>query len=128
MKRNVLIGIVVVVVLAVAGFFIVTGSKYNNTSTTPTTQAPSGQNAATPASNTVTIQNFAFNPASLTVKQGTKVTWGNKDSVDHTVVFAGFNSQNISTNGTFEHVFGAKGTFTYHCSIHPNMTGTITVE
>src|SRR4029077_15425544 len=57
-------------------------------STTTTTRAPaasSGTSAKSSAANSVTIQGRAFEPASLTVKLGTQVTWTNRDEVEHTV-------------------------------------------
>jgi plastocyanin len=79
----------------------------------------------------VTIAGFAFKPATLTIKVGTKVTWTNTDSTAHTVTFDDSSitgSGNIPTGATFDNTFSAAGTFTYHCRIHPAMTGTITVS
>lgn len=89
--------------------------------------APSGSGAA------VTIQNFAFSPATLTVKPGTTVTWTNQDSASHTVVSAdgapaAFQSGTLATGSTYQFTFATAGTYPYHCSIHPSMTGTIVVQ
>ena len=80
--------------------------------------------------NSVTLQNFAFSPATLTVKVGTTVTWTNKDGTTHTVTSDSgvFNSGNLSPNATFSYTFNNTGTFTYHCSIHTYMTGTVIVQ
>lgn len=77
----------------------------------------------------VTIQNFAFNQKSITVKKGTKVVWTNKDGMGHTVAQDNGSpiSPVISTNGTYSYTFNSVGTFPYHCSTHPNMTGTVVV-
>jgi plastocyanin len=82
------------------------------------------------SANAVTIINFAFSPATLTIKAGTSVTWTNKDSVAHTVVSDSgiFSSGSLATNATYSYTFKTAGTFTYKCSIHPSMTGTITVQ
>jgi plastocyanin/glucose/arabinose dehydrogenase len=80
----------------------------------------------------VTIQNFAFQPSSLTVTPGTTVTWTNKDNVDHTATSQSgpesFDSKNIPQGGTFSFTFNQEGTYNYICTIHPFMTGTITVS
>ncbi len=82
------------------------------------------------SSTNVSISNFSFDPASVTIKVGQSVTWTNKDSAAHTVASdAGdWTSQDIAQNQTFSHTFDQAGTFTYHCSIHPNMKGTIVVN
>jgi amicyanin len=83
--------------------------------------------------NAIAISNFAFSPATLTVRVGTTVTWTNKDSVPHTVVSdAGssvpFTSPSLATGSSFPFTFTQAGTYTYHCSIHPSMKGTVVVE
>ncbi len=77
----------------------------------------------------VTIQNFAFSPATLEVKIGTTITWKNMDSAPHTVSAddGSFDSGTLNTGDTFSFTFNEAGTFTYHCNIHPDMTATITV-
>jgi plastocyanin len=82
-----------------------------------------------PATHAVTIQNFSFNPASITIKKGDTVVWTNKDPMGHTVTGnnGGPASQTISTNGTYSFTFNDVGTFGYHCSIHPSMKGTVVV-
>jgi plastocyanin len=78
----------------------------------------------------VEIQSFAFSPATLTVKRGTTVIWTQMDSTPHTIMSdAGiFKSAELSKGQTYSNLFKDAGTFTYHCSIHPSMTGTIVVE
>ncbi|MFL5680937.1 MAG: cupredoxin family copper-binding protein [Chloroflexota bacterium] len=77
----------------------------------------------------VDIKGFAFNPATLSAKVGDAVTWTNQDSVPHTVTFddKSADSGNLAQGATFNHTFDKAGTFAYHCSIHPQMTGTVTV-
>jgi plastocyanin len=95
----------------------------------PSEAAPSEAPAAG-GGDAVTIQNFAFGPASLSVAAGTTVTWTNSDSAPHTATGddGSFDSSNIAPGATFSHAFETAGTFAYHCSLHPNMTGTIEVE
>jgi plastocyanin len=93
--------------------------------------APSAaESAAAGGGQSVDIKNFAFSPSTLTAKVGDKVTWKNSDSADHTVTFddGSVDSNNIANNATFEHTFSAAGTFAYHCKIHTNMKGTVTVS
>jgi hypothetical protein len=78
----------------------------------------------------VTIVDFEFTPATTTIRQHEAVTWRNDGSAAHTVTAddASFDSGELSTSDAFAHVFDVAGTFTYHCSIHPQMTGTVVVE
>jgi plastocyanin len=82
--------------------------------------------------NTVTIDNFAFGPAVMTVAVGTKVTWTNRDDEPHTVVSAddprAFKSGALDTGDGFSFTFDKPGTYRYFCSIHPHMTGTVEVK
>ncbi len=93
------------------------------------------KNQQIPAENEVFIENFAFNPASDTVPPGTTVRWINKDAVTH-VIMSGipahpdslFESGDLAQNDTFEYIFDSTGVFPYYCTIHPSMTGVITVR
>lgn len=77
----------------------------------------------------VTIDNFTFEPAQLTIKVGTTVTWKNRDDIPHTVVSAGkFRSKTLDTDDSFSFTFTSAGEYKYFCSLHPHMTGMITVE
>ena len=77
----------------------------------------------------VMIDNFTFEPAQLTVKVGTMVTWKNRDDIPHTIVSAGkFRSKTLDTDDSYSFTFTAAGDYKYFCSLHPHMTGTIKVE
>jgi len=78
----------------------------------------------------ITIENFAFSPASITVAPGTTVTWTNRDSAGHTVTAddGTFDSKRLSNGSSFSETFTTAGTYTYHCAIHPSMTATIVVQ
>jgi plastocyanin len=85
--------------------------------------------SARAADTMVTIDNFTFEPAQLTVKVGTTVTWKNRDDIPHTVVSAGkFRSKAMDTDDSYSFTFTAAGDYTYFCSLHPHMTGSIKVE
>ncbi len=93
----------------------------------PPTAAPTI--TATPALSGVSISNFSFQPQSLQVKVGSTVTWTNNDSTAHTVTSdtGVFDSGTLAVGSTFAFTFTQPGTYTYHCNIHPSMTGTIVV-
>ncbi len=78
----------------------------------------------------VKIDNFAFTPAKLTVPAGTQVTWTNRDDIPHTVVSddKSIKSKALDTDEKFTFTFTKPGTYSYFCSIHPKMQGTIVVE
>jgi plastocyanin len=84
-------------------------------------------NAVTAAS--VSIKNMAFNPGSVSVTTGATITWSNNDTTIHTVTAddGSFNSGNIAIGATYTRVFSTAGTFSYHCTIHPEMTGKVVV-
>ncbi|VXC74681.1 Blue (Type 1) copper domain protein [Burkholderia sp. 8Y] len=88
------------------------------------------QQLAAVASPTITIDNFAFSQPTLTVPVGTKITWINRDDMLHTVVdeAKSFKSDPLDSGDSFSHVFDQPGTYTYFCSLHPHMTGTIVVR
>ena len=77
----------------------------------------------------VAIDNFTFNPPQVKVKAGTKVTWTNRDDIPHTVTDPpAFRSKALDSEQSFSFTFTTPGTYTYFCSLHPHMTGTIVVE
>ncbi len=78
----------------------------------------------------VTINNFQFAPATLTVPAGTTVTWINHDEDTHTVTAANrlFSSQGLDPGQSFTHTFTTPGTYSYYCAIHPHMTATVIVK
>ena len=77
----------------------------------------------------VSIVDFSFNPGTATAKVGEKITWTNSGATAHTVTFdeGSVKSDTLNPGDVFEHTFDAAGTFTYKCSIHPAMTGTVEV-
>jgi plastocyanin len=83
----------------------------------------------TPKQVAVTIASFAFAPASKSISKGDTVTWTNNDSSPHTVTAAdgSFNSGNMAPGATFSHTFTSAGTFSYVCSYHSGMQGSIVV-
>ena len=75
-------------------------------------------------------QAWTYDPNDLTVDAGTTITWTNTGAVAHTVTAddgASFDSGNVDPQATFSLSLTSPGTFTYHCSYHPWMTGSITI-
>ncbi|HVY59888.1 MAG TPA: cupredoxin family copper-binding protein [Xanthobacteraceae bacterium] len=86
--------------------------------------------SARAADPTVKIDNFTFEPQTVTVKAGTTVSWRNDDDIPHTVTSAtrAFKSKALDTGDTFAFTFTTPGTYEYFCSLHPHMKATIVVE
>lgn len=147
---KVLIGIVAVaVVLGVGGFIVMNkddseSSQSTNSpsqsqqtenmpdmNTSSTEQSTADGSAAKETSNIV-MSNLAFSPSKITVKKGTTVTWTNNDDVQHdinpdepTQEFK--KSALFGKGGTYSVKFDTAGTYSYHCTPHPFMKGTIEV-
>ena len=83
-----------------------------------------------PGPNQIVMGNFSFQPGTLTIKAGTKVTWINRDDVPHTAVDTDkrFNSKTLDTDDQFSFTFKEPGTYNYFCALHPKMTGQIIVK
>lgn len=116
--------------MIIAGLAVVVscgGSTATTTTTPPQTSPPT---TGPGGSFEITIQGEAFSPATINVAAGTTVIWMNRDPVAHTVtsdtdVFA---SGTLSQGDSFSFIFTESGVYPYHCTIHPNMRGTVTVE
>ena len=82
------------------------------------------------ADHAVAISGSSFSPHEVTVTVGDTVTWTNSDQISHTATADGgsFDTGALSNTESGTVTFSTAGAFPYHCSIHPNMTGTITVE
>jgi plastocyanin len=130
--------------VAAAGLVLVLGACAEDTEVDP----PPGQDlggeqaaleeeeqAATPGAVPVEVVNFGYDPQQLTVAPRTTVTWTNQDPSPHTVTAGepgdaeGDVDEALDPDGGSASVtFDEEGTFVYHCSLHPNMTGEIVVE
>jgi plastocyanin len=79
----------------------------------------------------VVIANLAFSPAVIHVAVGQTVTWRFADGVPHTVTSDATSPQRFASSelvsGTFPVKFPAAGTFSYHCTVHAKMHGTVVV-
>lgn len=92
--------------------------------------ARAGTSNASTNPNEVVIANFSFEPATLTVKAGTTVTWVNQDDEPHTATATDkrFNSKTLDNGDRFSQEFNAPGVYNYYCALHPKMTGKIIVK
>ena len=152
MKKGIFI-IIGILLLVIAGYFIFQFSieKIKNTENNklinpeflPPIQEPEGninqeippinseETSKEPVMQDIEIKGFAFNPETLTIKQGDSVTWTNKDSARHTITSDTGNELDsglLSKDQAYIHVFNEKGEFSYHCTPHPYMAGKIIVE
>lgn len=120
MKRFLIIlGIGALVVALFGGLAILAGGQ-----TLVSASAPPAAGAD------IEINNFTFSPASITVPVGAQVTWTNKDDIPHNVVSSDktIKSKALDTNEKFTFTFSQPGTYSYICTIHPRMKGTIVVQ
>ncbi len=97
---------------------------------------PAGPSGGTSTADvTVGIQgdrgNQSYSPSPVTMRVGQTIAWHNNDSITHTATQDGgsFNTGNLNAGATSTPAtMSTAGTFTYHCTIHPGMVGTITVQ
>ena len=77
-----------------------------------------------------TIVDFKFSPATVTIHVGDTITWTNQGNQPHTATASdgSFNTGTLHTGQSASHTFTKAGTFTYICSIHPFMHGTVIVQ
>lgn len=113
------------IIAFVVSFFAVTGFYACSKSS-----SGYGNTGGTSSGNSVSIKNFSFSAATVTVASGTTVTWTNNDAVTHTVTAddGSFDSGNIAPGAAFSHKFSTVATVKYHCSIHTMMTGSVVVN
>jgi plastocyanin len=123
--RRALIAVVVAAAAAACGS---SSSSPSSSSTTTTTGGPTA--AVSIPSNARTLTTTAFGANPLAVAVGTTVTWTNNDTIAHDSVADGqqWNSGILNPGQSFSFKFANTGTFTYKCTIHPNMVGTVTVQ
>jgi amicyanin len=149
MSKGWIVGIIIAVILLVGGSLALanmsskdsdkstsstsdTSSMDMNKDTSSTANSGDANSSKAVATDKIDIANYAFSPANATVKVGTTVTWTNKDAVGHTVTSddgsdGGLDSKLLNQGDTYSMTFSKAGTFTYHCTAHPYMKGTVTV-
>jgi amicyanin len=146
---KIIVGVIIAVIIAIGGFVLMnkndnktvsdTTTPPSNATNAPETEAPTDGRPANDdsvpeasQSSTVAIENSAFTPSKITIKKGTTVTWTNNDDMQHDVTpddptdeFK--KSALLSKGGTYSVTFNTPGTYTYHCTPHPFMKGTVEV-
>jgi plastocyanin len=80
------------------------------------------------APSAITIDGMRFQPETLTVRKGERVTWVNKDLVPHTVTHKQFDSATIEPDGSWTFIANKPGTYHYVCAFHPVMKATLIVK
>ncbi len=154
MNRNLLIIVIVVLLLGGGAYLLLSQNKQSvvapqptptaTQEVTPTTSSPSAavtspspSSQATKAATTVTITSTGFDPQTITIKAGTKVTWVNKSgttanvSSDPHPIHTDYPPLNLGsfTNGSSVSLtFDASGTHGYHNHLNPSQKGTIIVQ
>ena len=137
-KRAAIIVVTVLILGAIVGILFMKNpakapSETTNTNTTSTENQQSSESDIKPvATDQVEIKDFAYSPAAITVKKGTKVTWTNKDSTRHNVSpdneTADFKASELLAQGaSYSVTFNTVGTFAYHCTPHPYMKASVIV-
>lgn len=144
-KSTIAIAVVILIVIGVVGAVLASNKDDTKpqTENTPQTSQNQQQSAAQSQQQTasddqsadseVEIEDFAFAPATITVKKGTKVTWTNRDSVQHDVAPDAGDSDAfkkgplLAKDESYSFTFNTPGTYKYHCSPHPQMMGTVVV-
>jgi plastocyanin len=91
--------------------------------------ASAGETAQASRTATVSIPGFKFQPATVTIPRGSKVRFSNTSGTAHTATRGGsFDTGRIKPGKSAAVTFNRKGTFAYHCKIHPTMQGKIVVD
>lgn len=124
---------IVLSALAILVLLVASCAGEEATPTPAPTPTPTPAPTATPISGEVSLDavDFAFNPSTVTITVGTKVTWTNTGNLIHTVTASGqFDSRDLSTNQSFSQVFDTPGTYEYVCIYHVGlgMTGKVIVQ
>jgi plastocyanin len=124
-----------VLVAASAGLLTSCSSSGSKTPSGTSSSASSSSSStaastATGASDTIQVKDFSFEPGTLTVAPGTKVTWDFDDVTAHNVTAdnKAFASPTVNKGHTFSYTFNSPGTYNYICTIHQYMKGAITVK
>lgn len=98
------------------------------TDTTAATSSTSGQGQ--PEGAQIVISDYKYEPADITIKAGESVTWTNEDAVQHNAAAddGAFEGPLLSKGESYTFTFNTPGTYPYHCTPHPFMKATVTVE
>ena len=97
-------------------------------SSPPSSPPPSSPSPAQPTTHNIGIYDDYFSQTSLTIKKGDTVKWTNYGTFHNVVKSGAFNSGDLYGGQTFLYMFSSAGTFSYECTYHNGMNGTITVQ
>ncbi len=127
--KKIIIALVILIIIAIGAYYL-----FFNKAEAPQTEiqtSATGVPEIVIATNIkINIKNFSFNPTTLKIGAGTKVTWTNNDSTSHTVTSDSGNllqSPVLSPGQSFSFTFTKPGIINYHCNIHPMMKAKVTV-
>lgn len=127
LSARILVGAAAIAGLAACGG----GTSSTSPATSSASAGTAGVNLGSPSETIKATDQLKFSPSSTTAHVGDVIQWMNSGTVTHTVTFDSFPSlsdPSLSPGGTWEVKFNAAGTYAFHCTIHPGMTGTITVS
>lgn len=124
--------LLIVVAFALVGSMAAVGCSKSSKTATTTTKATSTTAKSVNAGAVITISEYQFSPAQVTIKAGQSVEWKNDGNVAHTVTETTtprtFASADINPGQSYTQTFDKPGTYNYVCSIHPDrMQGSIVV-
>jgi plastocyanin len=140
MNKTLMTGLTVLVAVVVlgGGYLLLNKNKTTPSGSTQMEMTPSAQNPTTSESakenteenNQVDITNFAYAPSTITIKAGESINWTNSDGVDHSATAddSSWDTGILSQGESKSITFAKTGTYKYHCSLHPNMHGTVIVQ
>jgi len=121
-------GVVILLLAAAAAWMVGCGSGDDGAGRTSKSTGAAGASSTAKA---VTIRDYSYEPATITVPKGSKVTFTNRDSTPHTATSKQpglFESGSLDTGKSGTVTLDESGTFAYYCLFHPFMKGTIVVE
>jgi plastocyanin len=128
--------ILAVLLFVVLGIYLITSNKNTNSNKLPVVENTLNKDSQIPIITTssdviVDIKNQIFNPTTLDIKTGTKVTWINNDSVANNVTSEMsnlFDSKTLSPGQSFSFTFDKPGFINYSSKLHPTMKGTVIIK
>ena len=109
---------------------VVAGCGGGGSGSTPTTMSSASSSAPAQSSAKVDISDFAYDPDPVTVMAGGKITWTNSDTAEHTATAddGTFDTGALQKGDSKTVTLKKPGTYTYVCSFHAFMHGTVVVK